>query len=214
MKALKVKLSGSYRKAKREIVDFEGIEGIVPFCDPDVAYMHIRKRYVPMWIAGKKEFTDRLSSVREVHVDEMEEIEHSFSYVGKDIKEMTFEELQDLATAFDLREIPLWKKTSLVHTRTIAYAAYSKKVLNAEVDYQGEGFSLANVPSVVVKEGNRREKTGKVTNEDIINAEMSSPSVPKHTMDLDDLKKIADQRGIEYHPNIGFDKLYERLYAA
>lgn len=214
MKALKVTVSGSYRKSRNEIVDFEGISGVVPSVDPDVAYMHVRARYVPMWVSASDELKDRLSTVREVHIDTMEEAEHKFSYVGKDIREMTFEELQDVATAFDLREIPLWKKTSIVHARAVAYAAYAKKLKGTEVDYRADGFSLADMPALVVEEGRRREMTGKVSNEDVIRSEQQSPSVPRHTMSLDDLKKIADGRGIEYHPNIGFDKLYERLYAA
>ncbi len=214
MKALNIKISGSYRKAKREIVDFDGLSGTIPFCDTDVALMHIRSRYAPMWIMNDKRFKDRLSSIREVHLDEMTETDSNFSYIGKDIKEMSHEELQDLATVFDLRRVPLYKKSSLRETRVWAYVSYAEHVNGEHIDNKAEDFNFADLPPLIVLEGGRREESGKISNEDVIQAEQESTSTPKQTMSLSDLKQIADQRGIKYSPNIGYDKLYERLYNA
>jgi len=58
-KALKVTISGSYRTADREVIDFSGIEGVIPFTTQELAEMHIRKRYARMWIMKDSKFKQR-----------------------------------------------------------------------------------------------------------------------------------------------------------
>lgn len=215
MKAYKVTISGAYRKAKREIVNFDGLSGIVPFTDSDIMYMHLRSRYAPMWLTKDKRFKDRVSTMREVYVDSVEEVEHEFTFVGKDIREMSEEELQDLATAFDLRRIPLYRKSSLRETRVHAYMAYCESVLGKSID-KGDDFNLAEMPEVVVKfEKPRRNQQASVTNEEVISAyQAGDVSNPKANFDLDGLKQLAASKGIPHHPNIGYDKLYAKIFEA
>lgn len=213
MKALKVTISGDYRKSKRDIVDFEEVTGVIPACDHDVAYLHIRSRYVPMWIGRSEKYKDRLQSVRAVHLDELKETAAEFSFVGKDIKEMSHEELQDLATAYDLRRVPLYKKSGLRETRTIAYVEYHNAVakVGAPLDMRSSDFDYNSLPSLKATEGSRRDLTRKKTNDEVITAEMAGDN-SEQVISLDELKKIAEQKGIQHHPNIGYDKLYAKIF--
>lgn len=209
---LKVTISGSYRTADRDIVDFEGVTGLVPDADEDIVAMHVRRRHAPMWIGaetdkdGNKKYNRRVHSIRECFVDDMEKVDGTPSYVGKDIKEMTYEELQDLALGKDLRNIPLFKKASLRVTRERAYLAYSG-AHGQPVDDKAEGYNYAKLPKLLVDGAVRRETEGKISNETLIQLEQNSTGNPKDTMTLEDLKKVADGAGIKYHHNIGIEKL-------
>jgi len=134
MKAYKVIISGSYATSSDELIDYENVKGIVPFNEnPDIIKKHIRNRYAISWIKTAikkdKEYSkrDRVHRLREVYIDSLEEIEHNFSFVGKDIKEMTFEELQDLATFEDWNNIPLTKGT-IREQRMLAYKEFAQKI--------------------------------------------------------------------------------------
>lgn len=224
VKALKVTISGSYRTANRDIVDFDDVSGIIPFVDEDLAAMHVRGRYAVMWVknavdkAGAKLYPKRIEDMRQVFIDDIEEIEvDEFSYVGKDIKELTFEEMQDLATAKDLRSIPLPKElsgTSLREMREKAYLAYSEKVLGRYIDPNKPEYNYAKLDKLRIDGDVRREATGKITNEEMIEQEQKNPSTepPKKNLTLDDLKNIAKHKGIQVQPDIGFDELYGKLY--
>lgn len=225
MKALKVTISGSYKTAQNEIIDFEDVSGTIPFVDEDHAFMHIKSRYAADWIRaaldedGKKIYLDRIEKIRQVFADNYEEVEQDFSYVGQDIKKMSYDELQDLATAKDLRYIPLPKLASgfsLREARVRAYVAYSEKVMNSFINESDEGFNFAELPPLVVDGDTRKEMAKKVTNDEILD-QAEKPAVmvggkEKTDLTLEDLKGIADKKNIKYHWNIGFDKLYSMLY--
>jgi len=212
-KALKVTISGSYRTADREVIDFSGIEGVIPFTTQELAEMHIRKRYARMWIMKDSKFKQRLYATRECYIDSMEETEAEFSYIGKDIRSMSQEELQDLATAKDLRLIPLYKKGSERDARTKAYAAYSQQVLKEVVKWQAEGFNLMKLPPIMVTDGSwRQDTTKKLTNEEVMDAE-SVIGQPKSTMNRAELEQIAASQNIKFHPSISDENLYKKIYA-
>lgn len=211
-KALKVTISGSYRTNDYKIVDFSELTGFIPFTDEEIATMHIRGRYARMWVMKDPKFKDRLVDTRECHIDAMEECEHDFSYLGKDIRSMTQEELQDLATAKDLRLIPLYKKGSEREARTKAYAAYSEHVLKRVVKYKEAGFNLMKMPPIVVKDGGwRADDTRKLTNEEVMDTEETVGS-PKTSLTREELEQLARNQGIEFHPKISNDNLYKRIY--
>lgn len=236
MKALEVTVSGSYKTANGDVIDFEDVKGIIPYVDEELAKMHVRRRYASEWVREAKDATDkktypnRIDRMRQVFVDDIQETNYDFSYLGKDIKKMSYEELQDLATVKDLRTVPLPKKTSGVDIREMrekVYLEYSAKVLKKIIDTkypepaysskQGNRvvFDFAKLPPLVVESPEARLETSKkMTNEEILDIEMKSRdlnSTPKDDLTLDDLKGIANQKGIEYHHKIGFDKLYNLL---
>jgi hypothetical protein len=178
MKALRVTISGSYRTADKDIIDYN-VSGVIPFIgNEDILIMHIRRRYAAMWIAASNKYKDRVLSIRECYIDKIELIEAEFSFVGKDIIEMTQEELQDLASVKDLRSIPLYKKTSTRQMQNVAYASYAKSVLGQQIDEKEEAFNIAKLPPIIVKDPSwQQDKTKKHTNEEILASEQESQQI-------------------------------------
>lgn len=215
-KAWKITIAGSYRKADGEIVDFEKVTGHVPFCEEEIAKFHVIGRYAEMWIRTDTErFKDRMDSMVEVHIDDIEEVEvDAFSYEGEDIKEMSQEQLQDLATAKDLREIKTFKFASIREARAVAYTAYAQRVLGNKdpaVDYRDGSFNFAKLPPLYADRNIRKEVQKTVSNEEVIKAEAEGVNT---TLTMDDLKKIADEKSIPYTYNIGFATLYNRIFGS
>tara|TARA_R110000851_G_scaffold246062_1_gene398770 strand:- start:11461 stop:12177 length:717 start_codon:yes stop_codon:yes gene_type:complete len=237
MKALKITVSGSYKTANGEIIDFEDVTGVTPHVDDQHAKMHVRDRYASEWVrdamdGDKKLYPQRIDIMRQVFIDDIEEIEHDFDYVGKDIKKMTYEDLQDLATVKDLRVIPLPKKISGVdirEMRTKAYLEYSAKVNGRVIDTNNPEpefsskvgdrlqFDFAKCPAIIVGDAESRVETSqKITNDDILNAEMKNRDLSdkslKTSLSMDEMKAMAKEKGITHHWNIGEDKLYSLLF--
>jgi hypothetical protein len=231
MKALQITISGSYRNSKREVFDFENVTGVIPVVDHDLAAMHVRGRYALPWVkgatdpkTGDKLYPERIEDMRQVFIDDIKEIElkEPMSFMGKDIKEMTFEECQDLATFKDLRTIPLPKElsgVSLREMRVMAYAAYSDAFhgTNLNKDKDQEGFNYASLPALVVEGASRRDPTIKLTNEEVLAQEekkMDIASTAKSNMTIDELRKTAKAKNIAFTPTMGFDDLYNKIYGA
>lgn len=240
MKALKATISGSYRDSKSELVDFENVVGYLPYVDEEHAKMHIRGRYAIMWIiaatdkAGEKLYKSRLDATHQVFIDSLEEVEHDFSYIGKDIKEMSYDELQDLATAQDLRRIPLPKQVSgvdLREMRSMAYMDYAAQVLGMDdtnrldekrpipvaerINPAITGYDFAKLRPIVVGGDIRTDDRKKLTNEEVLELEAATTNLtskPGSTLSHDDLKQIAKDKNIKFHPNIGYDGLYEKIF--
>lgn len=235
-KLLKVTISGAYINSKRELVDYDGVTGLIPVVDEDLAKMHVRGRYAPMWIkaavnekTGEPKYPERIDQVQLVYVDKIEtvDVKEDLSYVGKDVKEMTYEELQDLATAFDLRRVPLHKAMSLREMRAIAYVEYASKVMGRnDLDLNDEAFNYGDLPELIVGGGKRRDATKKVSNEEIIDAEQQSASTegPQTTLTLEDLEQLARDKKINVPPSVRGDDekkraarhkwLYKELYGS
>jgi len=232
-KAWKVTISGSYRKdLKGGYVDFSKVTGIVPLVDEEVLNQQVRKRYAAMWLSSeenRRKFPEGVKSIREVHVDKAEVVEvDQFSFVGKDIMDLDYEELQDLAVMKDLRSVPLYKKSSLRRTQDVAYAAYALNVLKLQAknntkeaenewrrltDIRFDGFNASKNPPIIIDGQAHVDTTQRMTNEEIIGYEQKSPSDPKQTLTLPELKEIAKMKNIPHAPNIGFEALYARIFS-
>lgn len=232
MRALKITISGSYRKAGNKIADFDGLTGIIPYCKEDVAMMHIRSRYATKWIAESEKYTDRLYSIREVFIDEIKKAEFEFSFLGKDIKEMSFGELQDLATYKDLRGIPLYKKSSLRESRDKACRAYLASLDKSDnKDLRGKPITKDTpyhlLPSLFIgatpdriksesafdNEEEEEEESRDPESEEIFGddeEEVNSVEAPRPS--IEELKGIAVLRKISHSPNIGYEALYKKIY--
>jgi len=210
--AYAVTISGTYRNSKKEIVDFQNVKGIIPMCDVDIAHAMLRKRYATMWITESSEYKERVQNMRTVYVDSLEKTEHEFSFEGKDIKEMTYEELQDLATVKDLRGIPLYKAGGLRQGQMMAYAEYSNKILGKEVNIKEEGFNFATLPPLVVDSFAERNLQKSISNEDMIQIEQSNTTTGKAKFTRAELEKMANEKGVVFHPNIADEKLQQRIF--
>jgi len=214
MKALKLTFSGSYKASNDEIFSFDGIGGIVPFQEEDVAIMHAKARHLPMWleqeIKGDKQTNISVKGVKQLrdkNEDEVEEVEHTFSFEGKDIRTLTYEEIQDVALMFDLREVPLYKVSSLRNQLNVLYGIYSTKIQGEPIDHKAEFFSYKDMPPIYLR------ATSSVTREikPIFKEEDGAPVL--QTKSLEALKAIADKKGIQYHHRIGYDRLLELINA-
>lgn len=253
MQALKVTISGSYNTSTRDIIDFDNISGIVPFVSEAKVKQYVRKRYAYEWVRtartkdgkvlphGSKEgdllFKERISQMRQVFIDEIVPIDHVFTYIGKNIKEMSYEELTDLATANDLLAVPLPKGLSGVDLREMricAYIEYSGKVAGRPINRQTpshehadetedrEGnktftFSFAKLPPLTVGGGVHVNQAKGITNDEVIAQEMQPRNLTegdggegKPTLEM--LKALADEKGISYHHRAGYDTLYGLVY--
>lgn len=193
MKALKITISGSYRGRDKDTHDFNGITGVVPYnSNPDIVSAHVRRRYAPMWIANSpKHSSAAVGSIRECYIDGIEEVEHDFSFLGKSITEMTQEEVQDLATLKDLREIPLWRKSSTRRLHDVAYAVYANEVLREDHNYREEGFNSYSLPPIVVGDARPRAADVGISNEELLDivAKGNKDNYLKDNLDKKDLKR-------------------------
>lgn len=256
-KTLKVTISGSFKASDGEIESFERVTGIIPRLHTDPAGddrlskadQMIIKRYAPIWIgrqrkkdAAGQEIDEpkykRVQKVRQVFIDSIEDNDDnpdaSLSYVGKNIMDMNFEELQDLAAANDLSGVPLYKVNSLAHARRVAWSEYARKVLKAvgeEYGWTNQAFN-PNKHEPIIADGVIRISGDHVaTIEETIDRENLSmkegldnqgklkvmPNVTdpsRSRLTLPQLKAIADEKKIGYHKSIGYDQLYTKIYGA
>lgn len=244
-KTLKVTLSGSYKTANKMIESFDAVSGLMPAVDEDKATQMAIRRYARIWISQAKDKDNEpkykyIANVRQVFVDSIEDNEEApkavLSYVGKDIMEMNFEELQDLATANDLSGIPLYKVGSLVTARRIAFSEYAVNVLELEeylptdkkekfnlYDYRSPGFNPKKFEPIVADDQIRRFDLHRATPEEGIeienkpvrrkggkDVEDSTPSGSRIT--LKQLQGIADSKGVQYNKGISFENLHKKVY--
>lgn len=210
MKMLKLKLSGAYRSNNNELVEFSNLTGFIPAIDEELILMAARRRYAPMWLMNDPKYTKRVENVCECFVDDVEEAEGELSFLGKDVRDMTMEELQDLAVYKDIRTIPLYKRASLRQMQAVAYADYAKKELGMDLDWRDEGFMhefKGKKYEPVIAEGGKKKSKAPVDIDTVLDA-------AEGKLSLEALKKIADDRGIGYHPAIGQDKLLAKLQGA
>jgi hypothetical protein len=254
---LKAMISGSFKTADGKIESFDKVVGYLPALDDDKAQQMVIRRYARIWVSQvKKKDRDgteldeakypHIQRIREVFVDSIEDVENGdpnfgkqLSYVGKEIMDMNFEELQDLAAAKDLIAVPLYKKGSLIIARRIAFCEYANKVLGwkdtievpdpaggkprkkeVPLDWNRQGFSPSKYPVVVADGGIRRDGFEPSDIETSIETEAllmkhgnaAPPATGESRLTLDQLKQIAKGKNISYNVNIGYDALYKRIY--
>lgn len=214
LKAYAATISGSFEDGKGEIVDFMDVKGVLPFTDSEeLANAAIRNRYAQMWLGADKRYPGRIARVRECYIDSLEETTAEFSYVGKNITDMTYEELQDLAVAKDLRGVPLYKAGALRESQGRAYAEFGNKVLGMDVDHRKEGFNVMKLPPLVVDGSTRKDKQKKLTNDEVIAQEQASTSTEKPTFTRAELEKLAKENGITFNPAITDENLQKKIFA-
>lgn len=245
-KTLKVTISGSYRSANRQIESFDGVAGLMPNLEEDKVNQMAIRRYAKIWVAqAKKEGGEpkykHISNIRQVFIDSIEDNEENpkavLSYVGKDIMEMNFEELQDLAAANDLNGVPLYKIGSLITARRIAFSEYAIKVLQLEeylptdkgqkfnlYDHRSQGFNPRKFEPIIADDKIRRQDEKKRSMEEGIEAEAQNvrkkggkpvddePAASGSRMTFEQLKAIAAERGIAFNKGISYDVLHKKVY--
>lgn len=240
-KALKATISGSFLGSNKQTESYSEVIGYLPLLDDDKAAQMIIKRYAKIWISEDKndkgEFKyNRISRVREVFIDNLEEVDaDEFTFVGKDIMKMDYEELQDLAAAKDLSGIPLYKEGSLANQRRVAFAQYGGKILGLTMpknekgaivqvllDHRLDGFDPAQYAPIIVKDGSiERRDPEKLNIEESIDrealalagkAEKPVEGREPSKLTMDQLKALADHKKIKYNAKISYTALHKLLY--
>ena len=221
-------VSGCYYDSKKETIDFDKLLVKVPANTEEVSQMHMMRRYVKKALKdaikpnGEPMYPQRVEKIRQVHVDDVKTVTGTYSFTGKGIKDLNTQELQDLATAKDLRLIPLpnsgmSKRDMLIR----AYADYSEKYLKKDIGWREDNFNYAKLPDIKLNGSTRSENGGKISNEEMIEMAQQGARVafgskdnPKDNFTLGELKLIADSKNISYPSNVKFDDLYNSLFSA
>lgn len=165
---LRVKCSGAFRNNK-EMNDFENFEIIMPDCpDEWIKANCINRCFVR---AAEKVFKKRIDSIHSLYVDSVEKDykpkdgkEIKPSCCGKNIKSLTWDELQDLAIMFNLREIPLYRDGDLRRAREIAYKQYCTKIAGQKFEKDFNFMAAIDfvIPDVAVKKAEYKGNAAEV----------------------------------------------------
>jgi hypothetical protein len=206
----KVTVSGDYRTnggSQGDVIDFNEVVGYMPECSEEMVMSHIQNRLLGDWIRADKRYTARFNSRRTVFIDKIEVVPGVASCNGKDIKKMSWGELQDLAISKNLLRIPLKNAVSEREAREIAYLEYSDKVLGEKIDTKDD-FNFAKLPALIVEgELDAAAPEKKISNEEAIAEEEEVSS----DISFADLKKEAKRRDIKFSNKTSKKELIELL---
>jgi hypothetical protein len=215
MKLLKLTLSGTYGK-REDAKDYE-VEGTIPFVDEDRAHQAAVRRYAAMWIS--KKYGERPKKVREVYMDDCKEVEGTLSLIGKNVKEISYEEVQDLAVLKNLK-LPGYKSGGLRVNREAAIKEYLLNVKKVPADKVNKIMQMkfADLPDLIIEHDEYVAE--EVVSEAVsLNKELAEfgvqvkeEEVKNEEYSLQELKDLATAKGIKFHPNIGFDTLKKKVF--
>lgn len=211
MGMLKVTVSGDYRTSggvHGDLVDFENVVGIMPECPEEWIKSHISNRFIGQWIKADSRYPARFNSRRSIYIDKIEKVAGKPSCVGKDIKDLNWVELQELAVLKHLCKIPLIHAVDIRSARETAYLEYSEKILDKKIDINRKGYAFSDLPSLVVVAEGIAEEEVKQTNEEAI--EQAQEETGEFT--LEELKALAKKNGMEIPSKISYAKLYRMVF--
>lgn len=130
---LKIKISGYYKSGK-DRKNYNNVEVCMPECDENVMLGNVINRVVPVVFP---DYCER----GKCHIDKIQKDDKlTPSYTGKLIKDLEEEDIQQLAIAYGLTEVPLFHQESLFDSRRKVYRHYCNKVkgMNLDVDFDFE----------------------------------------------------------------------------
>lgn len=132
----KITCSGSFKTnpgTDKGRYDFTDVIGLMPDCEEEYLISHAIRMF-PIWKKENKELKKvAFSGLIKLYVDKVEDVGGQPLCAGKDIKKMTWEELQSLACYLKLREIPLYRQGSLRAAQEKAYEVYQRDILEKKV---------------------------------------------------------------------------------
>lgn len=210
IKAYKATISGSISTPRLgEYADFSNIVGYLPFLDDELYItQHVERRYAPMWISLSNDGNHgrRVRKVREFYIDDLEATERTFTFIGKSIKDLSQEEIQDVATLKRLLAVPLYKKVGLHKARIMTYVDYSKAIgNNIDENIVGvQGLSVNNLPDIIVD--------GVAISEDNCWNRINANNTAKDSMPRWQLELLAEQRSILFDHKTSDSRLKEMIF--
>lgn len=147
--AIKFTISGSLKTASGEVVDFSGVSGIMPANNQEKILSTIKERYAIFALqrdsATAKHNVQRIVTL---YLDSMTETAEVFSFVGKDVKIMDWNELQDMAVMLDSDSMYRPRYTDIRTARDLAYKEYVEKVLKKSMPAK---YNFADLKSLNVE---------------------------------------------------------------
>jgi uncharacterized protein YeeX (DUF496 family) len=141
MKMKELSVSGSFKTqagTDKERVSFSGMKIVIP--EPDSKeftedeLVQYAMRMFPIFKKEDEKIADyNYEGLIKIYVDGVKESKRKFPLEGVDIKEMDFEQLQYLAVAMGIREIPLYHSGSIREARERTYELFMKVVRKKKV---------------------------------------------------------------------------------
>ena len=122
--------SGSFRTKNatdEDAEDFDGVVLQVPYCEEEY-YVGFAQRQFSVWYPTQKKYKFNFRGLIKLRIDVAEESEGAIICLGKDIKQMGWEELQSLALFKNLREIPYYRVGSLNAAKERAYVVFEERI--------------------------------------------------------------------------------------
>lgn len=174
---LKLKVTGSYLR-NGEPNDYD-LTVYMPKCDEDHIQQAAMYRATPMALYKKGTACDYL---RSCYVDEIEEVEltkdtpkeeaeaikEAEAYMGKDIKTLTYEDIQNAAIAYQLQGVPLYHQTDIRESRQRFYYEYANNILELEIE---KDFDYANARQITLDEKKKARVKPQKSNSELLDEE-------------------------------------------
>jgi hypothetical protein len=140
----KVTCSGNFRtnpSTDRNSHDFTNVIVVIPDCPDEFVIQHTMRMFPIAKLSNKSLEGKSYHGLIKIYVDAVEDVEGQPDCCGKNIKDMTWEELQSLACMLNIREIPLYRQGSLRAAQEKAYEMYQGKILKKRVFRQPRDIS-------------------------------------------------------------------------
>jgi len=218
MGMLRITASGAYYsgagKRGKDIVDFENVVGLIPVIDRERVQQAVMWRMIQIWISKDKRYygeenIKRFDLLRVCYIDKIEEVDGKPAIIGKNVKDLDWEGLQDLAVWKNLRKIPNYKTTDLRTARETAYLEYSR-LLGRKIDPDRKGYDYGALPELIIEDDDRVAAPPVTkSNEEVIAEEQENRSAEEEkTFTLVELRKIAKAKGIKLPSKATLDEAY------
>lgn len=146
----KIKCSGTYftqGQHGKDITDFD-FEKEIPSCPELWIDSVVQKRMLPIWIEeerkkpkGKDKYK-RFDGIDSCQIFEFEEIDETDSFIGKDVLNMDEKQIQEVASALVLIEVPLPRKLNIKQLRNECVLAYLSVVQKVEMKKESNKEAL------------------------------------------------------------------------
>jgi len=146
-----VKLSGTYftqGQHGKEISEFN-FDKELPSCPQGWINSVVQKRLLPIWIEEERakpksgDKFKRFDGVDSCHIYDFNAIASKDSFIGKDILKMNEKEIQEVASAFVLIEVPLPRKLNIKQLRDECVLQYLKIVKKIKMETEEEKEALS-----------------------------------------------------------------------
>lgn len=216
MKYYKYEVSGEYRAKNGEVEDFDTIDVIIPESAIPQLNHFLYARILPLHLMELKD-KPKYASVYQFFVNtDAKEVKVLPEYVkidGKDITKMNEKEIQYLAIHYGLMGINAPKTCTISTLRENALREYFKKVVKFKNVDKMEYSDLCNQKDKVVKLPKTMVNYNNNLDVRKLNLLLSEyPEVDWYSMDIADLREIADRKKVLWTEKTTMEELIDLLY--